>query len=152
MRSWETFILQFSSVPSTSAPFHSQVIESKNQNHLMDKVYKLGNEYTLFDGLAYNTCVRSIFASPAGVRKNTSEKEEKCSRVGKCQTIECEVNCSTAKKMSFWLLFSTLFTSAGSSSSLTIVAPFASAGIRPAVHRLNQDTTVYYGLVFCAFS
>ena len=33
-----------------------------------------------------------------------------------------------------------------------IVAPFASAGIRPVVNRLNQDTTVYYGLVFCAFS
>ena len=32
-----------------------------------------------------------------------------------------------------------------------IVAPFASAGIRPVVNRLNQDTTVYYGLVFCLF-
>ena len=32
-----------------------------------------------------------------------------------------------------------------------IVAPFASAGIHPVVNRLNQDTTVYYGLVFCLF-
>ena len=32
-----------------------------------------------------------------------------------------------------------------------IVAPFASAGIRPVVNRLNQDTTEYYGLVFCLF-
>ena len=53
--------------------------------------------------------------------------------------------------MVFWLLFSNksiqniLILSA-------IVAPFASAGIRPVVNRLNQDTTVYYGLVFCLFS
>ena len=53
--------------------------------------------------------------------------------------------------MLFWLLFSSksiqniLILSA-------IVAPFASAGIRPVVNRLNQDTTAYYGLVFCAFS
>ena len=33
-----------------------------------------------------------------------------------------------------------------------IAAPFAFAGIRPVVNRLNYDTTVYYGLVFCAFS
>ena len=55
------------------------------------------------------------------------------------------------KNLLFWLLFSILFSSVGSSSS-AIVAPFASAGIRPVVNRLNQDTTVYYGLVFCAFS
>ena len=30
-----------------------------------------------------------------------------------------------------------------------IVAPFASTGIRSVVNRLNRDTTVYYGLVFC---
>ena len=36
--------LQFSTAPSTSAPFHSQAIENKNQNHLMNKVRKLGNE------------------------------------------------------------------------------------------------------------
>ena len=53
--------------------------------------------------------------------------------------------------MVFWLLFSNksiqniLILSA-------IVAPFASTGIRPVVNRLNQDTTVYYGLVFCLFS
>ena len=52
--------------------------------------------------------------------------------------------------MLFWLLFSgksiqnILILSA-------IVAPFASAGIRPVVNRLNQDTTVYYGLVFRLF-
>ena len=33
-----------------------------------------------------------------------------------------------------------------------IVAPFPSAGIRLVVNRLNQDTKVYYDLVFCAFS
>ena len=55
------------------------------------------------------------------------------------------------KNLLFWFLFSILFSSVGSSSS-AIVAPFASAGIRPVVNRLNQDTTVYYGLVFCAFS
>ena len=53
--------------------------------------------------------------------------------------------------MVFWLLFSNesiqniLILS-------TTVAPLASAGIRPVVNRLNQDTTVYYGLVFCLFS
>ena len=54
------------------------------------------------------------------------------------------------KKMLFWLLVS--------SKSIqnililpAIVAPFVSTGIRPVVKRLNQDTTVYYGLVFCLF-
>ena len=52
--------------------------------------------------------------------------------------------------MLFWFLFSSksiqniLILSAA-------VAPFASAGICPVVNRLNQDTTVYYGLVFCLF-
>ena len=55
------------------------------------------------------------------------------------------------KTLLFWLLVSILFSSVGSSSS-AIGAPFASAGICPVVNRLNQDTTVYYGLVFCAFS
>ena len=57
----------------------------------------------------------------------------------------------TAKeKMLFWFLFSgksiqnILILSA-------VVAPFASAGIRPVVNLLNQDTTVYYSLVFCLF-
>ena len=62
-----------------------------------------------------------------------------------CQSIEWKVNYST-EKMLFWLLFSIWFSSAGSSSS-AIVAPFASAGIRPVVNRFNQDTTL-----FCAFS
>ena len=44
MRSWQDFILQFSTAPSTFAPFHSQAIENKNQDHLMNKVQKLGNE------------------------------------------------------------------------------------------------------------
>ena len=68
-----------------------------------------------------------------------------------CQTIEWEVNYSTEEIMLFWLLFSIIFSSAGWSSS-AIVAPFASAGIHPVVNWLNQDTTVYYGLVFCAFA
>ena len=45
--------------------------------------------------------------------------------------------------MLFWLLFSIIFSSASSSSS-AIVALFASAGIRPVLNRLKQDTTVYY--------
>ena len=45
---------------------------------------------------------------------------------------------------------SQLGSSPGSSSS-AIIAP-SSAGIHPVVNRLNQDTTVYYILVFCAFS
>ena len=53
------------------------------------------------------------------------------------------------KKCYFGLYF--LFSSACSFSS-AIVAPFASAGIRPVVNRLNLDMTVYYGHVFCAFS
>ena len=56
------------------------------------------------------------------------------------------------KKCYFRFYFSSiLFLSAGSSSS-AIVAPFVTAGIRPVGNRLNQDTTVYYGLVFCAFA
>ena len=60
---------------------------------------------------------------------------------------------STAKKKLLWLLFpfSILFSSA-SLSSLAIVAPFASTGIHPVVNQLNQDTTLYHGVVFCAFS
>ena len=48
--------------------------------------------------------------------------------------------------MLFWLLFSIWFSYAGSSSS-AIVAPFASASIRPVVNWFNQDPTL-----FCAFS
>ena len=53
--------------------------------------------------------------------------------------------------MVFWLLFSNESIQNILILSAT-VAPFASAGIRPVVNRLNQDTTVYYGLVFCYFS
>ena len=53
-----------------------------------------------------------------------------------CQTIEWEVNYFTAKEKWYFGFY----------------APFASAGIRPVVNRLNQETTVYYGLVFCLFS
>ena len=53
--------------------------------------------------------------------------------------------------MVFWLLFSNESIQNILILSAT-VAPFASAGIRPVVNRLNQDTTVYYGLVFCLFS
>ena len=52
--------------------------------------------------------------------------------------------------MLFWLLFSSK-----SIQNILIlpatVAPFASAGIPPVINRLNQDNTVYYGLVFCLF-
>ena len=65
-----------------------------------------------------------------------------------CQTIEWEVNYSTAKNI--YIYFASIFYlfSPASSSSSAMVAPFASPGIRPVVYRLNQDTTVYYGLVF----
>ena len=53
--------------------------------------------------------------------------------------------------MVFWLLFSNESIQNILILSAT-VAPFASAGIRPVVNRLNQDTTVYYGRVFCLFS
>ena len=55
------------------------------------------------------------------------------------------------KKMLFWLLFSSKSIQ-NILILLAIVAPSPSAGIRPVVNRLNQDTTVYYGLVFCARS
>ena len=66
-----------------------------------------------------------------------------------CQPLN-ERSIMLLQKMSFWLLFAILFSSAGS-SSLAIVASFVSAGIRLVVNRLNQDTTVYYSVVFCAF-
>ena len=62
-----------------------------------------------------------------------------------CQSIEWKVNYSTAKNV-ILASISMWFSSAGSSSS-TVDAPFASAGIRPVVSRFNQDTTL-----FCAFS
>ena len=55
------------------------------------------------------------------------------------------------KKMLFWLLFSSKSIQ-NILILLAIVAPSPSAGIRPVVNRLNQNTTVYYGLVFCLFS
>ena len=64
-----------------------------------------------------------------------------------CETTEWEVNYFNTKKMLFWRLFSVIFSSVGSSSS-AIVASFAYAGFRPAVNRLNQDTTVYYSSYF----
>ena len=59
--------------------------------------------------------------------------------------------CKEKEKMVFWLLFSNESIQNILILSAT-VAPFASAGIRPVVNRLNQDTTEYYALVFCAFS
>ena len=55
------------------------------------------------------------------------------------------------RKMLFWLLFSSKSIQ-NILILLAIVAPSPSASIRPVVNRLNQDTTVYYGLVFCLFS
>ena len=51
----------------------------------------------------------------------------------------------------FLFLFSILFSFA-SLSSLAIAAPFASTDIGPVVNQLNQDTTLYQGVVFCTFS
>ena len=52
--------------------------------------------------------------------------------------------------MSFWFLFPSR--SIQNILSLSaIVAPFASAAICPVVNRLNQDTTLYYGIIFCLF-
>ena len=56
------------------------------------------------------------------------------------------------KKHIYYFGFYFLLRVSKTSYSSVIVAPFESAGIRPVVNRLNQDTTVYYGLVFCAFS
>ena len=64
-----------------------------------------------------------------------------------CQTIEWEVNYSTAKKEEVILASIFYFTFVR-----RFIQFFASAGIGPVVNRINQDTTVYYGLVFCAFS
>ena len=83
---------------------------------------------------------KSIQKYPDSVCENDVNNEQNV-RAYYMQTIKWEVNYSTAKKVLFWLLFSILFSSAGSSSS-AIVAPFASAGIRPVVDRLNQDTTL----------
>ena len=69
-----------------------------------------------------------------------------------CQTIESEVNYSTARKKKCYFGFYFLVRVSKTSYSSAIVAPFASAGIRPEVNRLNHDTTMYYGLVFCALS
>ena len=55
------------------------------------------------------------------------------------------------RKMLFWLLFSSKSIQ-NILNLFAIVAPSPSASIRPVVNRLNQDTTVYYGLVFCLFS
>ena len=75
----------------------------------------------------------------------------KCSRVLYPKPSNKRPNYSTAKKRVILASISISFSSADSSSS-AIVAPFASAGIRPVVNRLNQDTTFYYGLVFRSFS
>ena len=64
-----------------------------------------------------------------------------------CQTIEWEVNYSTAKKEEVILASIFYFTFVR-----RFIQFFASAGVGPVVNRINQDTTVYYGLVFCAFS
>ena len=99
--------------------------------------------YTLFYSLAYST--RAYFASC--VKWITINEQN----VIICQTIEWEVCYSTTKKnkILFWLLFSILFPSAGSSSS-AVVAPCSSAGIRPVVN--HRNTTVYYGLVFARWN
>ena len=69
-----------------------------------------------------------------------------------CQTIEWEVYYSTARKKKCYFGFYFLVRVSKTSYSSAIVATFASAGIRPEVNQLNQDTTMYYGLVFCALS
>ena len=63
-----------------------------------------------------------------------------------CQTIEWEVN------YIYYFGFYFLVRVSKTSYSSVRVPPFESGGIRPVENRLNQDTTVYYGLVFCAFS
>ena len=67
-----------------------------------------------------------------------------------CQTFERELNYFTAKEKCYFRFYF-LVSIQNIVILWAIVAPFASAGIRPVVNRLNQDTTVYYGLVFCAF-
>ena len=67
-----------------------------------------------------------------------------------CQTIEWEVNYPPAKNCYFGFYF--LVRVSKTSYSSAIVAPLASAGICSVVKRLNQGTTLYHGLAFCAFS
>ena len=67
-----------------------------------------------------------------------------------CQTIEWEKQ--KKKIYIYYFGFYFLVRVSKTSYSSVIVAPFESAGIRSVVNRLNQDTTLYYGLVFCAFS
>ena len=58
-----------------------------------------------------------------------------------CQTFEWEVDYFTAKEKCY---FGFCFLVRGIQTILilaAIVAPFASAGIRPVVNRLNEDTT-----------
>ena len=55
----------------------------------------------------------------------------------------------TAKKCYFGFYF---LVRVSKTSSFCANAPFASTGASPVVNWLNHDTTVYYGLVFCAFS
>ena len=143
--------------------------------------------------------LRSIFPSPAGARKNTSNEQNVRSYYMLNHRIRgllfhYKTNCYLAigfyflviqkhpdsvwendvnneqnvltyyakplnerfimyckRKMLFWLLFSSKSIQ-NILILLAIVAPSPSAGIRPVVNRSNQDTTVYYGLVFCLFS
>ena len=131
--------------------------------------------------------LRSIFPSPAGARKNTSNEQNVRTYYmlnhrrrgllfhykkkllfgnwflffGKSiqkhpdsvweNDANNEVIMYCKRKMLFWLLFSSKSIQ-NILILLAIVAPSPSAIIRPVVNRLNQDTTVYYGLVFCLFS
>ena len=130
--------------------------------------------------------LRSIFPSPAGARKNTSNEfiiplqkklvfgnwflffgksiqkhpdsvwendvnNEQNVRAYYAKPLNERLIMYCKRKMLFWPLFSSKSIQ-NILIVLAIVAPSPSAGIRPVVNRLNQDTTVYYGLVFCLFS
>ena len=96
---------------------------------------------------------KSIQKRPDSVCEDDVNNEKMFARII-CQTIEWDVNYSTAKRKIYIYYFGFYFLVRVSKTSYSsvIVVPFESAGIRAVENRLNQDTTVYYGLVFWAFS
>ena len=75
-----------------------------------------------------------------------------------CQTIEREVEYSNAKKLLFWLLFFSIV-NLFSIVKIRFIPRFVQFShncsfilrFSPGSKPVKLDTTVYYGLVFCAF-
>ena len=128
-------------------------------------LFFLVNIYTLFDGLAYKRFIiplqkkllfgnwflffgKSIQKHPDSVWENDVNNEQNVRAYYAKPLNERLIMYYCTRKMLVWLLFSSKSIQ-NILILLAIVAPSPSAGIRPVVNRLNQDTTVYYGLVFC---